>query len=554
MKRAKAISCMLASLLFISVLLSGCGEVLQKNSETANDMKQEATAIDPLGKYDPPIDVTAAKFMTQDVKYPDGQSEQDNVWVSLYKEMGMSLTYDWVVKGTDAQYFQRLNVTIASGEIPDIVMVNSSQLKQLVEAGMLEDLTDVYDQYATPAVKDIFEQDPMALQSATFDGKLYALPKTEPMIGAQTPVLWVRTDWLQKLNLPVPKTWDDVLKTSKAFTDRDPDGNGKQDTFGVALSKEIINGYPSVNGFFNAYGAYPRLWKKDDTGNLVYGSIQPEMKAALAQLAQMYKSGELDPEFGVKDGSKVAESIINDRVGLLFGPSWASQWPLQDNKKNNAQAEWRAYPIPSINGGDASVQMPFGAKFYFVVKKGYKHPEVAVKMANLFMEKLYGPSADYLKYGVDNEGITVAKLALIDMAAPDKDLKRAQNVAEALKHTDPSTLNPEEKSTYDKIIAYGTGDLNFYGETYQNGPEGAMMVLQKLWDEGKVISEGYGGAPTDTMGEKKATLDKIETEIFTKIIYGAVSIDQFDKFVEDWYKLGGEQITQEVNAWYASQK
>ncbi|OZB92119.1 extracellular solute-binding protein [Paenibacillus sp. XY044] len=119
------------------------------------------------------------------------------------------------------------------------------------------------DQYASQAVKDIFEQDPMALQSATFDGNLFALPKTEPMIGAQTPVLWVRTDWLKKLNLPAPSTWDDVLKISKAFTTKDPDGNGKQDTIGVALSKEIINGYPSANGFFNAYGAFPRIWIKD---------------------------------------------------------------------------------------------------------------------------------------------------------------------------------------------------------------------------------------------------------------------------------------------------
>lgn len=554
MKRAKSIFFMFASLIFISVLLlSGCVEDTKKNAMPTNETKHKAT-VNPLSGYDHPIDVTAAKFITQDVVYPEGQSEQNNAWISLYKEMGINLKYDWVVKGTDAQYFKKLNLSIASDKIPDMMMVNSSQLQLLVEANMLEDLTDVYNQYATPAVKNIFEQDPMALQSATFDGKLFALPKTEPMIGAQTPVMWVRTDWLKTLNLAVPATWDDVLKTSKAFTMQDPDGNGKQDTFGVALSKEMINGYPSANGFFNAYGAYPRIWKKDDAGNLIYGSIQPEMKEALVQLAKMYKSGELDKEFGIKDGSKVAESIIKDRVGLLFGPSWASQWPLQDNKKKNNNAEWRPYPIPSVHGGEASVQMPLGANFYFVVKKSFKHPEAAVKMANLFVEKLYGPSAEYLKYGVDSKGITVAKCALIDMAAPDKDLKRAQNVAEALKNTDPTRLNPEEKSTFDKIIAFGQGDMNFYGETYQNGPEGAMMVLQKLWDAGKVVSDSYGGAPTDTMGEKKAALDKVETEIFTKMIYGAIPIDQFDKFVEDWNMLGGEKITQEVNKWNASQK
>lgn len=82
------------------------------------------------------------------------------------------------------------------------------------------------------------------------------------MIGAQTPLLWLRTDWLTKLGLSEPKTWEEVLQISNAFTTKDPDGNGKADTFGIALSKDIINGYPSLNGFLNAYGAYPRIWKK----------------------------------------------------------------------------------------------------------------------------------------------------------------------------------------------------------------------------------------------------------------------------------------------------
>ncbi|MCU6713032.1 extracellular solute-binding protein [Paenibacillus sp. J5C_2022] len=557
MKGRRHFSFILASVLALSLTLTACGEANNKQAEGngGNGAGNESAAIEPLGKYDPPIDVTAARFITQDVVYPDGQSESDNAWESLYKEMGINLSYDWIVKGTDAQYFQKLNLSIASGEIPDILMVNSSQLKQLVEADMVEDLTEAFEKYASPAVKDVFQKDKMALQSATFDGKLYAIPKTEPMIGAQTPVLWVRTDWLSAMNLPEPTTWEEVLQLSEAFTTGDPDGNGQPDTFGIALSKEIINGYPSLNGFFNAYGAHPRIWKKDDSGNLTYGSIQPEVKTALGVLAELYQKGQLDKEFGVKDGSKVAESIVSDRVGLLFGPSWASQWPIQDNKKKNNEAEWRPYPIPAADGGNATVQMPFGASFYYVVKKDIDHPEVAVKMANLFLEKLYGETADYLKYGVDGEGISTAKYSLIDLFAPDKDLKRAENVAAALEKGDPAGLNPEEKSTYDKVLAYRDGgDLNFYGETYQSGPEGAMVVLQQLTDEGKVIAEGYGGAPTDTMGEKRATLDKMETETFTKIIYGALPLDQFDKFVEDWKKLGGDQITQEVNEWNASQK
>ncbi|MFS0778212.1 hypothetical protein ABC255_19705 [Neobacillus sp. 3P2-tot-E-2] len=40
----------------------------------------------------------------------------------------------------------------------------------------------------------------------------------------------------------------------------------------------------------------------------------------------------------------------------------------------------------------------------------------------------------------------------------------------------------------------------------------------------------------------------MELEMVTKIILGE-SIGEFDKFVENWKKLGGDDITKEVNEW-----
>jgi putative aldouronate transport system substrate-binding protein len=56
------------------------------------------------------------------------------------------------------------------------------------------------------------------------------------------------------------------------------------------------------------------------------------------------------------------------------------------------------------------------------------------------------------------------------------------------------------------------------------------------------------------MADKGANLDKIKSETFMKIITGNAPISEFDKFVDDWKKLGGDQITKEVNDWYAKQK
>lgn len=54
------------------------------------------------------------------------------------------------------------------------------------------------------------------------------------------------------------------------------------------------------------------------------------------------------------------------------------------------------------------------------------------------------------------------------------------------------------------------------------------------------------------MVKRLANLNKIESETFTKIIMGNAGIDEFDKFVKQWNQLGGEDITEEVNAWAAS--
>jgi putative aldouronate transport system substrate-binding protein len=50
------------------------------------------------------------------------------------------------------------------------------------------------------------------------------------------------------------------------------------------------------------------------------------------------------------------------------------------------------------------------------------------------------------------------------------------------------------------------------------------------------------------MVEKKTTLDKMQNELMVKIIMGQEPVDAFDKFVSDWLALGGQAITDEINA------
>jgi len=56
--------------------------------------------------------------------------------------------------------------------------------------------------------------------------------------------------------------------------------------------------------------------------------------------------------------------------------------------------------------------------------------------------------------------------------------------------------------------------------------------------------------PTPTMTRKMDNLYKLETQAYLRIITGGKTIEAFDAFVTDWYKQGGQDITNEVNEAY----
>ncbi|SFD77354.1 putative aldouronate transport system substrate-binding protein [Paenibacillus catalpae] len=522
-------------------------------TETASASPAESAApsIDPNAKYDPPIEVTSVRYTDPTYKFKDGDTIENNVWTRAYEEeLGIKIKYNWIVNGD--QYGQKMNLTITSDSLPDIFQVDSLQFRQLAEAGQLEDLTQVVQDYGSDLTKEMIDRGTNAKSAATYDGKLLAIPPAEDYLGG-APLLFVRTDWLQKLNLPEPKTMDDFIKIAEAFTTQDPDGNGKNDTYGLAASKDLFGGYPDFSGLMNGFHAYANIWIKDASGKLVNGSIQPEMKNALAKLQELYKAGVIDKEFGVKDGGKAAELQTAGKVGMSFGAMWNPLWPLQDGVTKDPNAEWEVYPIPSVDSTPAKAQSKADFNAFWVVKKGAAHPEAIVKLFNLYNEKIISEKAEPARFH-SADGIEFFKYALMQggFGTPQGLLSVHKNVVAALQAgEDGSKLNPEEKSYFDKIQLFKGGDRTNWGTNKVFGEGGSWAVIGANYvDQNLLMKSEFFGAPTPEMTAKQAILDKLVLETFTKIILGA-PISDFDKFVSDWNKLGGEKVTQEVNDWYA---
>ncbi len=516
---------------------------------------------DPFGKYDPPItvrfvrdtdDTLDANFFSQ---YPD-KTMTDNLWTDLYRdELGIIIEYDWIVKGGD-EYDQKLNIALATGDIPEFVSVTALQVKQLAEAGLIQPLDEVYEKYAAPLTKEIMlETGTAPFDAATIDGKLYALPEVDSTLMLAD-IIWIRADWLEKLELAEPTTMDELIAVMEAFCAADFDGNGVNDTVGMGIAKDLWGGLFGMRGFFNAYESYPTIWVEDENGQLVYGSTLPTTKDALAKLHEMYEKGLIDPEFGIKDGGKVAEATTNDKCGILYGAQWNSIYPLQSSYDLTG-ANWKAIPIVSATGAPVKAQTSVGVTGWVVCREDVKHPEALVKLFNMFLEKNWGETNENGVYYAPLDSESIWKLSPVVPTKPDKNIEAFLALEEARATGDTSKVTGEGYSILKKLEAFESGsDEGFamWGWERIYGADGAYGVLVDYQNAGLLQDNMFVGAPTETMTERMSTLDALQDEVFTKIILGEASIDEFDKYVSDFYTLGGTEITAEVNEWYASVK
>lgn len=128
----------------------------------------------------------------------------------------------------------KLQQRAAQKDLPDIVMNDVTQLGAMHSQGLLREI----DLSKIKSSKDLVAQGLASGKSV--DGKQYGIP-----YSAQASALLIRKDWREKLKLKAPESWDDFAAMARDFTTKDPDGNGKKDTYGVAAPLSTKRGYAS---------------------------------------------------------------------------------------------------------------------------------------------------------------------------------------------------------------------------------------------------------------------------------------------------------------------
>lgn len=556
-KISKGLSIVLAMAMAGSLM--ACGEAKDSTASSSATAQQTETKeagtqtadvsveVDPYGPVSEEVTLHVGRGEDTGATYLDGQDSSNNYLVNYISEkLGVKYEYDFSVPSDT--YETKVSMAITSGEFPDVMVVNESQLRQLVAAGAVEDMTDAYNKYASDNLKSAYDTTKgISFASATFDGKLMGMPSISP--GADgIPMLFVRGDWMEELNLEAPKSIEDIVNIVEKFKAE------KGTTNGLVVSSKIVskggNTY-GIDALFARYNSYPKHFITGADGKIVYGSNTAETKTALQEIRKLVESGIIDSSFVVRDSSTCEELITSGQAGAFFGAWWNMSWPLNNMIADDPSVFWNCYLAPLADDGKYNTAMISPSGSYLVVKAGSSEAikEAAIKTMNYQFDIDQDQGVSLKADPTDPYSWTTMPFSILLSRYDDKEGKALAALAVVNGDKEESELSGEALQWYESYQA-ATEDVkaaeeanNLAGWAYVRG---AGLLGQEAGNMNQVFDASY--ARTETMDSKWATLEKLEDETFLKILNGEASIDTFDEYVEQWNALGGSDILAELEA------
>lgn len=541
-------------------------------------------------KYEEPITLTTHAVVTTNNVFQEGDSAESNGMTRWYEnELGIQWKMAWT-SGDGESNSQRIDLAFASDDLPDVISPSIAQLAKYVAAGKIQPLDDLIEQYASPlvkwAIKDVEEQTAGAFFApVTIGGHIYALPQMSDTLAWWTNN-FIRTDILEEMGCEMPTTLAELEAIFDKYIEMYPG------QYPVVLSKDLQDSGNTFQTVLTACNAYMDMWMEDENGELVYTSIQPEMRTALERMATWYEKGYIDPEFVVVDGNKESEIVSGGDWLFCYG-YWHKIATFCNTWANVEGSEISAAPFLLGDDGTCSVMKNAWYTSINAITTSCEHPEAAIYALNAFWDSYYRNDVE-LREMLAAEGynwhypVTEAR----DPINVDEVNEKYSYIAE------PKLLwkfdYPEElvgPGFMNDYYTHGNLTYGFYGRLcsranndyatiaaavkagmdesllteeakqtwkgwYQSNPKmlTTFATSYDIWKDLPIKVNKFCTSDTPAMVEKNAYLQKLELECFTNIIMGTKPIEAFDQFVEDWKTNGGDLITQEVNEWYASTK
>lgn len=558
MRRSPRKTLLFFSAILILTLLAGCSFGTGGTKKTDGDVSSvkdrenwDIAETSPLGKYPELVTYTLGQMKgTNNSNLPEGQTYEDNAYTRYLKKT-LNVQNKNIFMESEERYDEALNILVKDRNLPDIFLVSDREtLEELVENDLIEDLTEVYKSCASDKIQEMYESyGKELLASGTFDGKLFALPETAIDDGSQ--LLWLRRDWMEQLGVKEPKTLDEALSVIRAFQENRMGAEEGEDPVGLVCDPGLVGTVStsySVDSVFEMFGAYPQQWIKNADGEIVYGSLTEETKEALGYLRELYKQGILDPDFALRAQNNIRDLVVNGKCGAFFGLWWTPNNPLMDEYRKNKETDWEPYYLTADAKRTVEVYSTFWDSKYMVVRKGYEHPEIVMKILSVLF--------DYSRYEAEDADEVNSYFALnVDPTARPLMINVDYNEATYMvtRHIREALYSPGDAKTREDLSAieasYFDACREYLGAEVPSVEDWAAYK-SRISAVGLLVDANYHAPEKkylgDGDGEIPQTLRSLEKKAFIQIIMGKKPVSFFDSFVEEWYRKGGDSLTERV--------
>lgn len=529
----RKITLVLAAAMVTSSVLAGCSGGSGKNSEA------DASATQSQKTYD-------FKMLGMRLT-PNKDSE---VMKKFNENLGGNTLE--VTGVPDPDYLAKIQLLLSAQDLPDIFLTWSN--KTVLEKATAKFTEDEFKQYM-PDVYDLalknFSNNGYSKESMfsrmMVDGKFAGVGVGQQLL--QTPYgMIVRADLLESIGKSMPQTiedWDDVFK---AYKQKYPDQYPL-----AARGKDWIVG--AFRWQMGAYGVSVDGWHLND-GKLVYGPFMPEMREALGKLQEWYKEGYLNPEWVTMDSNAYTNEFyrgntlflqVSSTTGNIVKPPYipGSAPDLAAAQIPDINMEWG--PYPALENGDKPIYVASdllnGTNFLAFgshLEKDRDKLYAAMEVVNQSLSKdmiilrnygIEGKTFDYI------DGVPVVKAELNNDDVKQREgfgwmgsLSQLGNDWDLAKEFMPKTVK-------DQLAALIEDPDGLYGEN--------NLAVTVTTPPGPVTSP----SGEDLTVKNKAMFDQWMT-LYTEIIANKKSLEDYDAFVEQWKKQGGDEMAEAVNHLY----
>lgn len=468
-------------------------------------------------------------FMVTD--FQAGESlgkENSDLVIAAYEEYtGIHVDWKWADNGAYSELFATALMDIdnmpmiltASGQISGLVV-------EAAEEGAFWDLTPFLESGDFP---NLAQANPKTLQGLTVGGEIIGIPRLREL-GRYG--LSYRTDWAEKVGITeAPQTIEDVYDMLYKFTYGDPDGNGKDDTYGMEMTK-----YTGPFDIIQTWFGCGNGWQEVD-GELVPVHMTEEYKEAIDWIKKLYDEGIIRSDWATVDTSEWSNGCKKGESGVFIDvmDSGRRIWDYFVNNEVMSVTNPDEYASMTLLGpiNERTLATSGYNGFYLITTDGAKTEEDVINCLT-FLDKMNDREmlilADYglegYTYDWDDEGYLVKYDGLDTNTTPHVGLNQAVAYVPGY----AAGENPVKQTERDAALT----------ECYEQRTRPVAISNPALVY--LTSSEIYAAYGTE--------LATILDDARTQYICGTIDEAGLEAAWQDWYDRGGADLIAEINAAY----